>query len=138
MFKTLLSAAAILAGVKAVDGPGLGVIVSQEGVSDVTHLVVPAIFGLLGDIHVPDVNTSGLFLKNITVDLPVPDSEAVNITNSPSDNSITLDAARIHMKMNAEFEFKYLFLDVKGAMEIDFVDGGLGMHIPLVLATQPS
>ena len=137
MFKTLLSAAAVLAGVKAADGPGLAIITSQEGLTDTTHILVPYIFGFLHDLHLPDVSTSGLSLKNITVTLPVPDAEAVNITNVPASNSVKLDAARIHMKMHAAFEFKYLFLDVKGGMEVDFINDGVGVHIPLALGTQP-
>jgi len=137
MFKTLLSAAAIVAGVKAADGPALAVIASQDGLTDTTHILVPYIFGFLHDLQLPDVSTSGLTLSKIVVDLPPPDAEAVNITNVAASNAVRLDASRIHMTMHAAFEFKYLFLDVKGNMEVDFINDGLGAHIPLVLSTQP-
>jgi len=137
MFKTLLSAATILSAVKAADGPGLGVILSQEGLTDATDLLVPYIFGMLSNLTVPDVTTSGLTLTHILVHLPIPGPEDVNITNEPANNGVKLDAARIHMKMNSDFEFKYLFLDVKGQMEVDFINDGLGVHVPLAMSTQP-
>ena len=92
---------------------------------------------MLKNISIPDVNSSGLFLKNATFGLPVPGKEDINITNIAAKNEIKFDAAKLHAVLKANFEFKKGIFDVKGFMELDIINDGLGIHIPLDLGTQP-
>jgi len=136
MFKSLLlCVTTLVASVSAVDGAGLAVSVSQDGITDSKDIIVPYIFGMLKNVSIPDLNSSGLFLKNASISLPAPGKEDINITNVAAKNEIKLDADNIHFVMKADFEFKHSIFDVKGKIEIDVINEGLGLHLPLDFGT---
>lgn len=91
MLKYLLTTL-LVASVTAADGAGVAVSVSQDGITDAKDVLVPYIFGLLKNISIPDVNTSGLFLTNVSLALPAPTNNDINITNDNAKNEIKFDA----------------------------------------------
>lgn len=134
MFSKLLAVACI-GMVYAVDGPGLGGSLTQEGVNEAKVIVAPYIFKSLQDVEVPEVDFDGGKLTNIKVSVPQPDLSNINIQNVDATNGIDLTAKGVTINAVSDFTFKYLFITATGQATIKIKNAGLDTEIDI--STQP-
>jgi hypothetical protein len=111
---------------------GLGVSVTQEGITSVTNVVVPIIFGLATDLKVPDYEADGLKLTNIVASASAPtDLSDISITLGAAHNSVALASTGVGAHITADFSYKVLFSTITGSMDITVTDAGLDLTTDL-------
>jgi hypothetical protein len=133
--KQLLAAVAVLSTVEATQGPGLAVSLTEAGANKGKNVLLPIIFQYLGNVTVPDITFDGGALTNVVVQIPQPALDAVNINFDNANNGGEVVCSQATAHATADFEFKYLFLDVKGKADIKI--NKVALDVELDAGTQP-
>jgi hypothetical protein len=112
----LASLAAIVAIASASNmQAGLGMSLTQNGITSAKDAIVPLLFSKAVDISVPDYSSDGLALTNIVASAYAPtDMNEIDIALGASMNSVGLSSTGVSTHITADFSYKVLFSTITG------------------------
>jgi len=111
---------------------GLGMSLTQNGITNAKNVIVPLLFGKAVDLSVPDYSSDGLTLTNIVASAYAPsDLSEIDIALGAAQNSVGLASTGVSTHITADFSYKVLFSTVTGQMDITVTDAGLDTTVDL-------
>jgi hypothetical protein len=111
---------------------GLGMSLTQNGVTNAKNVIVPLLFSKAVDISVPDYSADGLSLTNIVATATAPtDLSEIDIAFGAAQNSVGLSSSGVGTHITADFAYKVLFSTITGQMDITVTDAGLDTTVDL-------
>ena len=86
-------------------GPGLGISVSQNGINQGLHVLIPYIFQYIEDIHIDEVDFDGGNLKNIDVKIMEPATKDVSLNFIHASNGAEFTVSNAVAELTSDFHY---------------------------------
>jgi len=118
---------------------GLGLSLTQNGITSGKNVAVPLIFNQTQNLQIPDFSSDGLSMTNIVASASAPDNlDDIDITLGAAANSIGLSSTGVGAHITADFSYKFLISTISGSMDIQITDAGLDTTVDLSTQTVAS
>merc|ERR1711975_66709 len=95
---------------------GLGLSLTQNGITSGKNVAVPLIFNQTQNLQIPDFSSDGLSMTNIVASASAPDNlDDIDITLGAAANSIGLSSTGVGAHITADFSYKFLISTISGS-----------------------